>query len=86
MVLMKVRINWIAYLRSLREVGRAKAIVLDPGQCTIMSQNLFGVHDIMHCSELIAVNGIHYDVYSMNVHGENAQGVCIGWGMSDVEV
>ena len=35
---MKAQINWIAYLRSLRAVGRATAIVLDPGQCTIMSK------------------------------------------------
>ena len=50
-------INWIAYLRSLRAVGRATAIVLDPGQCTIMSKFVANNH-IMHCFELIAVNAI----------------------------
>ena len=70
---------------SLRAVERVTAIVLDPGQCTIMSKFVANNH-IMHCFELIAVNGIQYDVYSMNLLGENAQGVCIGWGISRCEV
>ena len=32
-----------------------------------LCQNLLANNDIMHCSELVVVDGIQYDVYSMNV-------------------
>ena len=65
MVLRKVQIIWIAHLKlSFRAVEKVNGfwILVNAQLC----QNLLANNDIMHCSELVVVNGIQYDVYSMN--------------------